>query len=270
MAERIILNTTTLRLLTLLALCVAVGSSCGSSGTRATKTKLNNEALSLTIKDVRTPRFRVERYKTSGVYPEVSNGGMKLVAVNRAIRHAILADQREYAPDARWAAKFKNIYTRVYRTVIDHRYISASTVVVSVLMPTTRLYPGGSLGDQWLAITVRVPSGKVVSINDLFNDPNVGVKTLAKAWLERARYNSGPRNNWKSCINPYLSDDYAAKPASYREYALTQKGIVVGFPQQETCSRITETVPYSVLEPYLSKSARVLITGVRLPQWKSR
>jgi hypothetical protein len=95
----------------------------------------------LTVVDASTPRFPVPRYDTSGTYPQVRGGGLDLRKVNAALREAVLADQREYAPDARKAARIPNRYRGVYRTSIDRRLLSASTVVVSALMPATELYP---------------------------------------------------------------------------------------------------------------------------------
>jgi hypothetical protein len=128
-----------------------------------------------------TPPLPVRRYHTSGTYPQVRDK-VDLEAVNAALREAVLADQRAYTPYAR-KEKPRVVYreTGVYRTAVDRKLVSASTVVVSALMPATReLFPGQHEGDGWLAVTVRVPSGVRVTMSDLFANPDQGLRVLAR------------------------------------------------------------------------------------------
>lgn len=208
-----------------------------------------------------TPPLRVARFDTSGTYPQVSGPGDGLRRVNAALRGAVLADQRTYAAYAR-REKPKIQYKAhgVYRTVVDRRLLSASTVVVTTLMPTTReLFPGQHGGDGWLGITVRVPSGTRVTIRDLFRNPNRGLRVLAGAW--KARIRQGPGG---PCLRIY-SDVYEATAENYGAFALTARGIAVGSPEVEACYRLVATVPYRVLQSYLSDLGARLVDGVRAP-----
>lgn len=217
---------------------------------------------SLAIVQARTPRLRVPRYDTSGTYPQVTGGSMDLHAVNAALRGAVLADQRVFAPYAR-SEKPKVAYPDhgVYRTGADRKYVSASTVVVSALIPLTReVFPGQPGGDGWLGITVRVPSGTRVTITDLFADPGQGLRALATAWKARIRRTPG-----RPCLRIY-SSDYRPTAEHYRAFALTPAGIAVGSREVAACYRLVATVPYPVLQPFLSKLGSTLVAGVRRPR----
>jgi hypothetical protein len=242
-----------------------VGSRSDSrdSGRSATTTA----ASALAVIEAPTPRFRVPRYDTSGVYPRVKDGTAHLEAVNAGLRAAVLADQRKFAPYARRekahaprggiAYRFEG----VYRTAINTKLVSASTVVVSALMPlTAEVFPGQPGGDRWLGMTIRVPSGMRVTVTDLFSDPEIGLRALAAAWKARISTTSaGP------CVRVY-SAAYTPTVAHYRAFALLPSGVAVGSAEVGACYRLVATVPYRVLRPYFSKLGAALVAGVRRPR----
>jgi len=139
------------------------------------------------------------------------------------------------------------------------RYLSASTGVVSALLPMRELYPGGNDGDGWIAVTVRVPSGERVSLGQLFTDPSVALPALAGAWL--GRLTDGERTY---CVVNYLAD-YTPTLSHYKNYALTPEGIAVGFWQEPACERLAAIVPYSAIRPYLSPFGQRVVATVRAP-----
>lgn len=242
-------------------LVVAAGMSVLAAGAAAQTTSgaAAKTASPLTVVPTPTPHFRVPRYDTSGNFPQVRGGGLDLRHVNASLREAILADQHSYEPSARKAAKTANSYRGVYRTTINRTLLSASTVVVSALMPATELFPGGSLGKGWLAVTVQVPSGTRLQISDLFANPTRGLTQLSTAWKAELRHTQP--GTWP-CVQLHLSA-YRPIARNYRYFALTPRGLAVGFWQQEACNRLQATVPYSTLQPYLSKLGNKLAEGVR-------
>jgi hypothetical protein len=236
---------------------------CGATCTEGTgELRDASVASPLTVTEVSTPPFAVPRYDTSGTYPHVRHTSLDLRAVNDALRAAVLADQRSYAAYAR-NEKPRNAYKEngVYRATIDRNYLSASTVVVSVLMPLTReLFPGQHGGDGWLGITVRVPTGTRVTITDLFAKPGEGLRALASAYKARLRRIYGD-----PCLRLYPGD-YRPTVANYRAFALTPRGLAVGTPEDTACYRAAATVPYRVLRPHMSRLGKQLVAGVRRPR----
>ncbi len=242
------------------AIALACAAAAWSDAERSKATATTVSPLALVRAS--TPRFPVARYDTSGAYPQVRGGGRNLSAVNAALRAAVLADQRAYAPYAR-REKPRVAYRAqgIYRTTVDRRYLSASSVAVSALLPlTAEVFPGQPGGDRWLAMTVRVPSGTPVKVTDLFQKPDQGLRVLARAWKERIR-----RTDARPCLRAY-GMVYSVSAANYRAFALTSEGITVGSPEVGACYRLVATVPYAVIRPYLSKLGSTLIAGVRRPR----
>ena len=212
----------------------------------------------LVVVRARTPPLRVAHFRTTGTYPQV----VGLHRVDAGLRRAVLADEHEYARYAhREKPKVGYRAEGVYSTAVDRRLLSASTVVVSTLMPAKReLFPGQNGGDDWLGITVRAPSGVRIVLADLFASPQGGLRVLAAAW--RARIG---RTSAAPCLRAY-PEAYAARIRNYRASALTPRGVVVGMPEIGACYRLVATVPYRVLRPYLSDLGGALVAGVRTPK----
>jgi hypothetical protein len=244
----------------LLVLAAASGGGSNRDAQRRSDIEVGRATVvALRVVESRTPPLRVPRYHTRGTYMQVSGSGINLRAVNSALRAALFADQKAYAPYAR-REKPRTVYRAhgVYRTAVARKYLSASTAVVSALMPLTReLFPGQHEGDGWLAITVQVPSGKRVTISDLFANPKRGLHALAAAWKAQIRRTSGA-----PCLRIY-HDHYRPTAANYRAFALTPPGLAVGSWELAACHRLVATVRYGLLRPYLSKTGAELIKGVR-------
>jgi hypothetical protein len=217
--------------------------------------------LPLTVVKAPTPRFHVPRYDTSGAYPQVRRSGIELRAVNTALRNVVLVDQRAYARTARPAAKLAGRDARgVYQIMLDRRLLSASTVVVSALLPAIELYPGGTEGSGWIAGTILVPSGKSVDLNQVFARPRRAVHVLARAW--KGQYRRTHRS--MVCVTQ-LPSIFQPTLSNYRLFALTPSGLAVGFWGHASCPGLEATVPYAVVHPYLSKFGKELVGAVRRP-----
>jgi len=152
---------------------------------------------------------------------------------------------------------------------------SASSVVVSALIPLTGLMPGGNAhGQGWLAVTLRSATGKPVAVEELFADPKSGLAVLA-ATVESQLVAENP------CVKeaveipdypdvPSYRSGFSPTPRHYRYFALTPRGLVVGFPIGQVaggiCNRVRTTVAYETLRPHLSALGLRLVDGVRPPR----
>jgi hypothetical protein len=217
----------------------------------------------LHISPVGIPVVRLPRTTTRGTYPQVTGRSPDVRSVNAALRAAVIADQRRFV--ARLRKDRQGLPRRdvaIYETGVAARYLSASSAVVSALLPATReAFAGQHGGDGWFGVTVRVPSGDPVGLADLFHDPEAGVRALASAWKARIRATS---RGGAACLRLY--SDYAPTLDNYREFALTPRGIAVGINEDEACYRLVATVPYTALAAHLSPLGQTLVTGVRAPR----
>lgn len=257
---------------------VGAASGCSSGGDGRRTDAAESKVGSLTVVQVTTPALQVPNYRTSGTFPQVSSSELDLKTVNASIRTAVLEAQREYGREARqrWRAMpqlFDPDYREsgFYATSPRRNLISASSTVVSTLIPLRAVVAGGTGGETWLSVTVRVPSGSPVGIDDLFTEPARGLEVLAAAVRRRILFAN-------TCVRASVADPVGGKftgrgldPTlpNYRHFALTPKGLEIGFPAGQVaaaaCNRLSVAVPYSVLRPYLSDLGRKLISGVRRP-----
>lgn len=251
------------------------GSSAGSGGSGVARSRVSP----LVVVEARTPPLRVPNYSTSGTYPQVSGGPVSPKAVNAALRNALLGAQRQYAAFVRreYVSSMPELfrpgyrYSGTYRTSPRLSLISASTVVVSALIPVQELLPGGTGGATWLSVTVQVPSGSPVGIRGLFSQPARGLRALASAVRRKVlATNSCIRGSNRGPGGAITASGFAPTPRNYRYFALTAKGFAVGFPIDQvggsSCSSVQATVPYGVVRPYLSNLGQRLIAGVRRPK----
>lgn len=234
-----------------------------------------DDVFALSLAWAKTPPVRAAHVYTRGTFPEVAGLGADLRHVNAALRTAVLDDERAFASGV---PKGEVLLNRprgdygAYETDPVRRLISASTVVVSALIPTLELYPGGADGQWWLSVTVQVSTGHLLDLSDLFASPQRGLAAIATA-VRRTL----PAEN--ACVRASLADPILGKDFSrsfdatwnnYRYFALTTEGLAIGFPVGQVagpvCGRAIAVVPYSVVIPYTGELGRQLIRGIRRPE----
>ena len=202
-------------------------------------------ASPLGVVSARTPRFPVAGFQTYGSFPQL-RGEISLTRVNAVVRRTIADDQEFLVRQVR--KRVAHTTRGDYGTDLDRTLVAASTEVVSMLLPRTReLLPLKGLTGGWLAITVRVPSGKPVAAADLFEHPAAAFQFL------RAQ----TRDKRSGCA-------FRATP----ELALLPSGLAVGVPSKGSCYRFEVVVPYHQVRPYLSRLGVQLAAGARWPSYR--
>jgi hypothetical protein len=150
-------------------------------------------------------------------------------------------------------------------TSLEARLVSASSVVVSAMLPALELYPCGNDGAGWVSMTVQVPSGRPVSLRDLFAQPGEGLRALAAAWRERFR-----RQRVGRVLLHDRPRDFRADAFRDAFFALTPSGLAIGFWQDGPTNRLHAIVPYDAVRPYLSRLGMRLVAGIRRPTFGGR
>jgi hypothetical protein len=262
-------------------LLLALGATaCGSSTptTGPAQPVLPSGVSALTVAEVAVPPLPVPDYKTEGTFPQVAGTGVSLAAVNTGLSNALQRDQQRYAPLARQdeVANTDSLDPSdpgVYGMYPTPSLMSASSVVVSALIPDTELFPGGTDSNGWLAITLQVPSGIPVTLTDLFENPTRGLTVLAAATKTQIlAANSCVRNALQDPVNgAAFATGFDPSVTNYADFALTPSGLAVGFSDDGQianpgCGSPDAVVPYATLEPYLNTLGKTLVAGVRAPQ----
>src|SRR2546423_14431395 len=114
-------------------------------------------------------------YLTTGNYLQVS-GIAGLDAVNAALRNAITQDQQQLKNRfAQYGTPDPANGPGDYNTDVAHGVISASSGVVSMLLPTNSAFPGSRHSNGWVSGTFTVPVATAVTVPGLFTDPAAGL-----------------------------------------------------------------------------------------------
>lgn len=211
-----------------------------------------------TLVGAETPCLPAGNYTTSGTYPNVRGDSEQAARTNIALRRTVIDDQRRFARSARHHAAADE--GGVYRTGIDRNLTSASTVVVSALIPTLESYPDGGGDQSWISATVDVRSGREVSLPQLLANPTIALAVLARenrAYLRQTKGRTQIAENIES---------YTPSFAHYRPFALTPTGLAFGFGQEPAGRRSAAVIPYRFVYPYLSELGKRLVAGVRPPR----
>ena len=189
--------------------------------------------------------------------------------MNAALRNTLLAEQRRYArvalaDEAQNPAPVQLGYQGLFETSTVPRLISANTVVVSALIPVDEIFPGGHEAGYWLSVTVLVPSGAQVRLPQLFANPSRALRAIARLARSTLRRES-------SCVrqsmarDPLLERGFAPRVANFRHFALTTRGLTIGFPIGQValgiCNRVQTTLPYAAIRSRLSRLGRDLVAA---------
>ena len=228
-----------------------------------------DEVVPLSVSWAKTPPVPDRQIDTSGTFPAVSDAGLHLTWANLGIRRALIDDEDRFAAYVRSHPADPRTAPGQYETSPKVGLMSASSVVVSALIPAIEILPGLNGGATWVSMTVNSASGRQVRLADLFIHPAQGLKTLAAEARRRLVHDN-------ICVRDSVagvaSGDFPASGfnptfSNYRFFALLARGIAIGFPGEQVsnpvCGRVSITVPYKPLAPYLSVSGKQLIAGVR-------
>jgi len=272
---------TNARSVSLTVVCSALAAAtaaCGASGGATRMARDQKQVVPLPIATLNTPHIRIHGMHASGRYIQVPRPGRPFTIMNAALRAAVLDDERRFVASDPLSAK--DLADRLprpsgwgftYRLVPNPRLISASTEVVSALIPALTLFPGGNDGETWFSVNLRVRTATPIRITDLFADPSRGLKALAAAVRKRLVATDPAVRNALS--DPELGASFAhgllPRRENYQHFALTDHGLTIGFDNSRitwpAAGRRETTVPYSAIRPYLSRLGQELIQGVRRP-----
>lgn len=135
--------------------------------------------------------------------------------LNASIKRAILAYERVYAKRARKLVA-SCLRMGLHQCVRQQGYglfqfmahrdgyakqlryeeaVSASNVVVSMLVPTMEYYPKGTEGDAWFSTTVQVRSDHRASITQLFPTRSRALNAFVKVARKRLLHTTCERTN---------------------------------------------------------------------------
>lgn len=214
---------------------------------------------------VGVPAFAVGGYATRGRLIQVRHSSLDLRRTNRALRQAIVDDQRAFEPYARRAAKVASKGHRgLYSVNVEPSFVSASSRVVSALLPSIHRPVGNQHGKDWIGVTVLVPSGRRLFIADVVETDRVTLRALARL-IGSTQRRSDPEF-WSFCGPEKYPSTYRPTVNGLSDVAFVPSGLAFGFAQPPACDRPVVVVPYRAAEPMLTALGRRLMRDVRAPR----
>ncbi len=257
-------------------------TGCGRNAAGDAHPRASAGVHRLRISQVALPRLPVADYVTLGTYPAPSGNSRLVASADASIHTLVKAFERKYARSARpyvrmclakgprWCQEaggkgefrfFSRTRNSIWRGLPER--VSASSLVVSALIPTLQLYPGGTDGMEWFSLTVQEPAGRQIHLRDLFRNPSVGMKLVAREtrhrmlsadpWLRA--YVKGPDTVGSNASGFNPSGD------NYSHFALTVHGLVIGFDNLQLGygGPLNVTIPYAAIDGRMSKLGKTLV-----------
>ncbi len=226
---------------------------------------------SLTVTEGTLPNIDLTGYSTLGGFPILEGSDPSVMRANKLIYQLIVNSENQFKQNAlAQPLPPPTSLAGIYQTGVEPGFISATTVTVSVLISLTARLVGGNDGDGWLSITIEMATGQIVGISSIFSNPETGLKVLAKAVQDSVLRNNACIRNATSAKDGFGSialRGFASQVDNYKDFALTNTGLAVGFPNGQVgpdgCGKIETTVPYSLLKGYFSPLGNLLESGLK-------
>jgi hypothetical protein len=235
---------------------------------------------SIPIREVPTQSLGVSHYVTSGTYPQVAGSG-EWRSVNRALFSSFAGTEAQFARAARnelqGLGPILPSESGLYKTAPDESLMSASSKIISIMLPTDSAYPAGVFTEDWQSVTVLVPSGaRVDLLQRLFKDPAAALRIISIDTFRGISSGNSPADKCVQMLYAPLKvgvgtapGGFAPRQTNYRFMALTSDGLAIGIPQgqvaSDSCGSVSFKIRYTSLEHYLSKGGKQLISWVRQP-----
>jgi Protein of unknown function (DUF3298) len=205
-------------------------------------------------------------FTTEGNYVQVS-GINGLEAVNAVLKNLIVQDQQnDQTTNPDYMTQCRNKTADCWYdsgSVEGQLIISASSSVVSVLMPTNVNY-GGVNNESWVSATLSTQTAQPITFADLFSDTSqalVAISNAAQAEL-LARNECLPTDY--NMLNQGLDP---TNPDNFRHYAISPSGLTIGFDRYQlgigACGGPSVTIPWSQLHSYLSLGGGQIVSLLR-------
>lgn len=237
----------------------------------ATEGATAGQVSRLRVVDIRLPSVANAQVRTSGSFPVLASSDASSARVNATLEQAVRTDEHRFAVLVKSEKVDPRTAPGVYRMAPTMRFISASSVVFSMLVPTRRVVPGLNGGDSWFAITILSHNDRIINLGDLFSNTREGRELLSRVVRERlAATNRCVRNSLRDPVAGHaFRHALNATVENYRDFALLSTGLAVGFAVGQVaypaCGRVDVVIPYRAIAAVSSRFGRNLMESTRAP-----
>jgi hypothetical protein len=204
-------------------------------------------------------------FSTDGDYVQVS-GMNGLAAVNAALKNLIVQDQQNDQttnPDYINQCRTTQQCSYSSGSTIDQLFISASSSVVSVLIPTDVNY-GGVGNESWVSATLSTQTAQPITYTDLFSDTSQALVAISDAAQTELLATNSCLSTDPNTLNQGLDP---TNPNNFKHYAISPSGLSIGFDRYQlgigACGGPSVTIPWSQLQSYLNLNGSQTVSMLR-------
>ncbi len=274
-----------------LAILMIASCSRGNSPIKTVQPKNTNSGIySINVTLAGLPAVPVVNVDTLGNSITYGDSFTYNDSVNAALLDAIWADEQSFGDEYSQSVKMGFNPSPIYGVGVPVpvpaeygvypilRLISASNKVVSALLPVFDFFPRGAYDESWISVTVEVPSGTVVSLPQLFINPDKGLAEVEALVKKEIFTGSSFDDKWirsRFSIRDYVSqlNQALSQTQNYQHWALTAGGLAIGFDPEATpddpSKRLDFTISYAKLSQYLNEFGNLIVSEIRMPVSKS-
>ena len=248
------------------ALC-AVTAGCGQGS--ASDRHENASAVPLTLTTAPL-HFRAKGWKVVGGLPSLRLKGRLLTNVNRVLRHPFLSDLSSWRLEIKgigadhpgqsnggWAA------IALQEALAAGQFTASSRVASELVLESFCSDFGTADCSDNTSRTVLVPSGRSISLRDLFaRRSRESVPPALAVGTRRALVHQGYRGTYRPCMTKIQVDRWGA----YNTFSLGRNGLWIAENVGGACSWPVVFVSYQTVGHELSAFGRSIVSSVRRPK----
>jgi hypothetical protein len=200
-----------------------------------------------------------------GFYPQVFAKSISVDMINAKLRSIVIKDETSSLVQARaYYTTDKSLGQELitpahYEVWPSKKLMSASTLLVSVLLPTESTMPGGVNTMYWLSATLLVPTGTSINLSDIFSNPKTGLQLIARIAKRLVlKANNCVNSSYHDRINRHFFDlGIAPTISNYDDFVFTSSGLDIGFSQGQlagdSCRITLITIPFNMISSQLNR-----------------
>lgn len=205
-------------------------------------------------------------FTTNGNYVQVS-GISSLDAVNAILKNLIVQDQqKDQTTNPDYMTQCRNKTADCWYTsgsTEGQLFISASSSVVSVLIPTSVSY-GGVSNESWVSATLSTQNAQPITYGSLFSDTSQALAAISDAARAELIATNSCVAADPNALNQGLDP---TNPDNFKHYAISPSGLTIGFDRYQlgigACGGPSVTIPWTQLQSYLSLDGKQTISLLR-------
>jgi hypothetical protein len=171
-----------------------------------------------------------KRYTIHADYPQLAGGGDDLTLLNDALKDAFSADMADIVKSHEWDDQVNATNTVLYDAMVSKGgSVTMGEGYVSVIGPVEVVPPMSSIWHYWRSLTLSVPDGIEILLDDLFVNPQTEQSGERKAPKQLIEQTAHQLDDLLSECGGSLDPELFGNLSTYGTFAITGDALVIAF-----------------------------------------